>query len=37
MIDWQKTASSVIGEDAMYHMWVLSSRLPFTLAYRRAA
>jgi len=27
--------SELIDEADMYHMWVLSSRLPFTLAYRR--
>ncbi len=30
-------ASELIDEADMYHMWVLSDRLPFTLAYRRAA
>ncbi|WEA24071.1 DUF7694 domain-containing protein [Rhizobium binxianense] len=30
-------ASELVDEADMYHMWVLSGRLPFTLAYRRAA
>lgn len=30
-------ASELIDEADMYHMWVLSNRLPFTLAYRREA
>lgn len=30
-------ASELVDEADMYHMWVLSDRLPFTLAYRRAA
>ena len=30
-------ASELIDEADMYHMWVLSSRLPFTLAKRAAA
>lgn len=29
--------SELVDEADMYHMWVLSSRLPFTLAYSRAA
>lgn len=29
--------SELIDEADMYHMWVLSYRLPFTLAYKRAA
>lgn len=29
--------SELVDEADMYHMWVLSSRLPFTLAYERAA
>jgi hypothetical protein len=29
--------SELIDEADMYHMWVLSDRLPFTLAYRRTA
>lgn len=28
--------SELIDEADMYHMWVISERLPFTLAYRRA-
>jgi hypothetical protein len=30
-------ASELIDEADMYHMWVLSNRLPFTLAYDRKA
>lgn len=30
-------ASELVDEADMYHIWVLSDRLPFTLAYRRAA
>jgi hypothetical protein len=30
-------SSELVDEADMYHMWVLSDRLPFTLAYRRAA
>lgn len=30
-------ASELVDEADMYHMWVLPGRLPFTLAYRRAA
>jgi hypothetical protein len=30
-------SSELIDEADMYHMWVLSIRLPFTLAYRRAS
>lgn len=30
-------ASELVDEADMYHMWVLSGRLPFTLAYGRAA
>lgn len=30
-------ASELIDEADMYHMWVIPNRLPFTLAYRRAA
>lgn len=29
-------ASELVDEADMYHLWVLSGRLPFTLAYRRA-
>lgn len=30
-------ASELVDEADMYHMWVLSERLPFTLAYERSA
>lgn len=30
-------ASELVDEADMYHMWVVSNRLPFTLAYRRIA
>ncbi|MGV4796178.1 DUF7694 domain-containing protein [Rhizobium sp. F40D2] len=30
-------ACELVDEADMYHMWVVSGRLPFTLAYRRAS